>query len=155
MTQAAITAEIVTLLSAVSSVPAANVDNHYVWANTFSNFRESHEDDDNDVIHHWDVRRLATKEEWWQAQHVQRTHQYELRGLYSLDDAGATETTFQSVVEDVMLKFRRETTLTNNAQVAGPAQLVEFGEISDKAGVLLHQARIQLVIIELITTEPR
>ncbi|MBI3089276.1 MAG: hypothetical protein HYY96_01300 [Candidatus Tectomicrobia bacterium] len=105
------------------------------------------------IINFWTITRRETAERWDAVQHVVRRHTYLLRGYYGIDDSAATEKTFQSLVESVMTAFRTKTTLNNVAELVQPPQLEKL-DAERFSGLLVHHARVKLLVEERVQAAP-
>ena len=99
-------------------------------------------------IRGWYVRRLSTVETSAALGRFEETHQWLIRGFMAIDDASASEKTFDDLIEAIRARFRANESLGGLiASVVAPggkgvdlveSQPVLFG------GVLCHSARLQL-----------
>lgn len=96
----------------------------------------------------WHVRRVATAEKSPVLGRWYTTHDWEIRGFMGLDDAGASETVFDGLIEAIRAAFRADESLgvvglaTVDPAVAG-IQVTESGPVMF-GGVLCHGARLAL-----------
>lgn len=94
-------------------------------------------------IHGWTVTREKTLERFLAGSSSERIHEMVLRGYYAVDDAGASEKTFQDLIETICSALRPKTTLGGKAdQVEAPLQ-VSIVEPRDFGGVLCHYAELR------------
>ncbi|MHB9075857.1 MAG: hypothetical protein ACYC6G_20340, partial [Desulfobaccales bacterium] len=97
----------------------------------------------NGRIQGWHITRKGTKETWDSLPAVDRGHTYEIVGIYTLNDAAASEKAFQELVEKVMSLLRFDFDLGGNCTLAGPLTL-ETVEPRMFGSVLCHVAVIKL-----------
>lgn len=97
----------------------------------------------NDRVQGWHITRKATAESWDNLPTVNRNHTYEMVGIYALNDAAASEKTFQELVEKVMGLLRFDFTLGGNCLLVGPLNLKTL-EPRVFGSVLCHVAVIEL-----------
>jgi hypothetical protein len=101
-------------------------------------------------LHSWTITRTRTTAEYRTNTQTERRHTFVLRGYYALEDAAASEKTFQDLVESIEATFRGNDTLNDSAELVGPLQ-VERVEPVLFAGVLCHFAELSLWAQELVT----
>lgn len=101
----------------------------------------------NDKFNGWHITRRATPENWGDLPTVKRHHSFEIAGIYALNDADASEKTFQNLVEQVMNLFRFDFELGGHCLMAGPLNL-ETLEARMFGAVLCHVAVIKLPVQE-------
>ena len=97
----------------------------------------------------WTVSRRATSERHLTSLENEREYIFRLRGYMQINDAAATETTFQEMIEDVCDDFRETYTLDATAELAEPPQVLTVEERAF-ASVLCHYCEIEIRCIERI-----
>ncbi len=97
----------------------------------------------NGRIQGWHITRKATPESWDNLPAVERQHNFEIVGIYALNDAAASEKAFQELVERVMGLLRFDFELGGHCLLAGPLNL-ETLEPRMFGTVLCHVAVIKL-----------
>ena len=98
-------------------------------------------------INGWVITRVRTVTETASSTHEVRRHDFAIRGYYGLQDASASELTFQALVESICAKFREDQTLEGTAQFSEPVQ-VELVDLRMFGGVLCHVAELKLTAEE-------
>ena len=96
----------------------------------------------------WHVRKLSTRRQSPARGRYIVTHRWQIRGFMALDDAAATEKTFDDLVEAVELAFQADTDLGGVVGITivddeAGIQVVESIPVLF-AGVLCHSARLIL-----------
>lgn len=96
----------------------------------------------------WHVRRVATREQYIAVSRWVVDHDWQIRGFMGIDDADATEKTFDALIESIRTAFRDDETL--GALVAACLKdetevisVLDSGPVM-LAGTLCHAARLAL-----------
>lgn len=146
MPYAAIRDAIVTILQGVSGVE--NVYGYERYSADLSGLRALY--NGTGTLHGWNVTRERTPATYRTNTQTERRHRFILRGYYALDDAAASEQTFQELVEAIEAVFRDADTLAGTAEVAGPLQVERVVPVMF-AGVLCHHAELSIEAQELVS----
>ena len=99
----------------------------------------------NGKLNGWAISRRATPEEWATMPVVERSHEFHISGIYSLNDAAASEKAFQDLVEAVAAALRNDPNLGGTCIEAGPVN-VEVVEPRMFGSVLCHYCLIKLPV---------
>jgi len=129
------------------------VHNYERYAKREADFQAFYKDTTNNRILGWNFSRVSTAELDLDNGGVRRVYTWRIRGFMSIDDADASERTFQELIETICSTFRTNPTLglqdtetKNLAQEDGPAGIqVDAVEPVMFAGVLCHRATLTLV----------
>lgn len=88
------------------------------WKDFLALFKDS-----NNKIHGWMITRISTAQSCLaQGSQLTKTHHIRIIGVYGLKDADDTETTFQTIVENVVTKFSTDDTLGGACWTCTPLQ---------------------------------
>lgn len=109
------------------------------WTEMLAHYKSS------GVLNGWAITRRGTSEDWDNMPVVERYHNFEISGIYSLSDATASEKTFQNLVDAVAAALRNDQTLGGACIVAGPVN-VEAVEPRMFGSVLCHYCLIKLPV---------
>lgn len=101
-------------------------------------------------IRFWDISRTKTLEVNKVSKENLRTYTFRIRGFMSLDDANASETTFQNLIELVCAKFRNVPTLNGTAENISPLSVAMVGHCM-VGDVLCHQCEGYLEVEDAVT----
>ena len=106
-------------------------------------------------INGWTISREATESEWEFHTTNRLRHVFRIKGYYAVDDAAASEKTFQALVDEVRKAFNGHETLSGDALISGPCQIDYVGirEIAPDTGYYLHVAELTLAAEERETKE--
>ena len=98
-------------------------------------------------IQFWFLTRESTAAEDLGPQFTTRRHTLALHGYYGVQDAAASEKTFQALVESVVAALGANRALNQSARHSGPAQVraVDFRVLNN---VLCHHAELALEVEE-------
>ena len=99
------------------------------------------------AIQFWFVTREATAGEDLGPQFTARKHTLALHGYYGVNDAAASEKTFQALVESVVAALAADRHLSQTARHSGPAQ-VRALDLRVLNNVLCHHAEVALEVEE-------
>ena len=138
MSEPVILEQIQVILGAVSGVGV--VHDYERWADTWEKFLEHFKTGDG-KINGWTISRFKLDEICESSSHDLTVHHYRIRGHYGLNDAEASERTFQGIVDAVVAAFRANYRLNDTAHNTTPlaATVIEnrtFG------GVLCHYCEL-------------
>jgi len=151
MSESAIRTQIYTILNAVTDI--GKVYDYERWAADWATFINLFKTtiDDVDQIRGWEIGRTAALEsgtgEDASIGQTDRSHRFLIRGYMAVNDASATEKTFNSLIESIADAFRGNLTLDDSAQDHDFIQ----GEVIDHrlfGGVLCHYAELSLTVHE-------
>lgn len=159
MSEALIRAQIKAVVEAVSG--AGMVYSYQRWASEYKAFLTLFKDT-GDKINGWVITRLQSRQNRMTQGEKERAHIYALRKYYGLNDADASELTFNSHIEAVVNAFNSEaneslndTCLTINPDwgpMSGAVGLqVEIIDMRMFGSVLCHFADCRLGVIETIS----
>ena len=95
----------------------------------------------------WDISRIRTPEISKVDMVNSRQYTFRIRGFMSLNDAAASEKTFQELIEAVCDKFRGKPTLEGDAVDSNPVQVDNVGHAM-VGDVLCHMPECTLTIEE-------
>ncbi len=148
MSETTIRQQIFTILSAVAGV--GMVYDYERWSNDWGQFIALFKDPATDSILGWEISRAGVQGNNISNIEEDATHTYLLRGYMSVQDAAATEKTFNTLVETVRAAFRGNHTLNGACYDAGPASATVI-DTRMFGGVLCHYAEIRLPVNEILT----
>jgi len=131
-----------TLLSGVAGIGV--VHDYERWAANWTDLLSYYQK--NGKLNGWAITRRSTAAEWVAEPLVERTHTFEITGIYSLKDTDASEKTFQDLIEAIDAAVRFDHTLGGNCLVAEPLQ-VETVEARMFGSILCHVAVLQLSVV--------
>ena len=101
-------------------------------------------------IRFWDISRTKTTETPQVSKANTRKYTYKIRGFMSLNDAAASETSFQALIELGCAVFRSKPTLDGAAVDASPLQVDNVTHV-EVGGILCHMAECSIVVEEDIS----
>lgn len=139
MSEAALRSYIVSLVESVSGIGV--VHDYERWAAQWSDLLALYKT--NNVLNGWYVTRRRTEAQWEAMPVIRRRHEFEVCGIYSLDDSAGSEKTFQALIEAIDAAVRFDHSLGGNAIIAGPLQVEEV-EARMFGSVLCHYCRLLL-----------
>lgn len=138
------------LKTKITGIAGSGVVHDYErFAQEQSKFKTLYLDTAASRIHGWHIRRAATREKHLAVGRYLVEHTWHVRGFMSLDDADATEKTFDIEVEAFRDAIREDDTLGTliasmiTEEQAG-AQVLDSGPVMF-AGVLCHAVRMALI----------
>jgi hypothetical protein len=137
---------IVALVQGVTGIDV--VHGYERWASDLPGLRALYTT--NSKLHGWNVTRDRTVATYRTNTQTERRHRFVVRGYYALDDAAASEQTFQGLIEAIEAAIRNDDTLGGTAEVAGPMQVQEVRPVMF-AGILCHTAELVIEAQELVT----
>jgi len=146
MSQADILAEIKTIVSAVSGIGAV----HDYERSSRSPAEWLDMMTAGGKINGWTISREATESDWEYITTNRLRHVFRIKGCYAVDDAAASEKTFQALTDAVRKAFNGKETLNGDALLSGPCQIdfVGIREIAPDSGYYLHVAELTLTAEE-------
>lgn len=150
MSYSGIIAQINIILSSATGLSTAKIYNYDRLSRQWDEYISSFKDTTNNVVHGWTITRnkLAEMPEASRTNTVTTT--WILRGYYSLGSSGATETTFQGIIDNIRTAFISKTDLNNSCLTTSPIQ-VDIIEPRMFGDVLCHYAELRLETIEEVT----
>lgn len=101
-------------------------------------------------IRFWDISRVRTSEKHQVSVANTRTYTFRVRFFMSLNDASATEKTFQGLLELVCAVFRNVPTFNGLAVDSTPLQVDSVGHVQ-VGDVLCHMAECSIMVEEDIS----
>lgn len=128
MSEAAIREQMAVILGAVEGIGV--VHQYQRWAATWEKFLDLFKDPDG-VINGWCITRTSTTEHWITNIKYERVLEFVIRGYYGVNDAKASEISFQQIIEDICEAFRCNDTLNGTCETIAP----QFGPLNGMAGV--------------------
>lgn len=144
MGQSEIRAQLAAMLGAVEGMGI--VHEYERFAKEWSRFLDFFKAPDGS-INGWMISRQATPARRDNIPTIERRHKFILRGFYGLNDAAASELTFQDLVDRVQAAFDNDNTLGGTVLDSGPAQ-VEIVENRVFGNLLCHCAEISIEAVE-------
>lgn len=99
-----------------------------------------------DQIRGWEISRRACPESLQTLGEVDRPQNYIIRGYMGLNDAAATEKTFNTLIEAIAAALRSNLTLNHVANLGHDYLQVERIEARMFGGVLCHYAELGLIV---------
>lgn len=150
MSYTTILAEIKTILEGISGIGTVHDYKRFSDNVTTLNNRAV----SSSKFHVWFITRRAAPSTSSGSTQVFREHEFVLEGWYAIDDANASEKTFQALCDTIMDEFNSSTNILLNGtadNIRSP-QLEEFTiEGETLAGVLCHKAIIIVYADEEVT----
>lgn len=148
MSEAAIRAAIKTVLEAVTGI--GPVHDYERYSRSLAIWLELMRPVSGLSVHGWVCHRESSGAMLDTMPTVHRTHRYRITGIYELDDATATEKTFQALIELIFAAFLVDT------QLGGVCESVEPLDIQDVSALeyqnkLYHVADCLLIVHERAT----
>jgi len=115
------------------------------WKGFFNLFKS------NSTYHGWMITRTSTTEDRrFETDHNLRTYTFKIVGFYPLNDAKATEKTFQDLIEAICTTFRTNYNLNGKCLDSDPPE-VSVVENRMFGSIVAHYAEIILRVKERIT----
>jgi len=147
-----ILAQIKTYLLTVTGI--GNVHDYNRNFKNITDFNSGFKSSTADVICGWWISRERSAETGQEEiGYNQRRHTFVIRGIYSYDDASASEKTFQALVESVCDVFRDVHTMNGTAFDSSPVNvdLVDIRMIGKGDGeVMCHYAELRIDVVEIL-----
>lgn len=152
MSVAEITTAIKTTIESVVGIGPVHV--YERWSRSYGRFFELMRDN-NGLVNGWMISRKSTQEIMGLMGGINdRYHRFEIRGIYALDDENASESAFQSLVENICDAFRPDYTLGGVCQStisqSGSAgiQVAEIDVTDFESETLYHVCTLVLDVIQ-------
>lgn len=145
MSYATINAAIKTLLEGVSGI--GRVHAYDRWVKSKEEIKQELYHENSRRLHAWMISRFKLEEADASKSHNDTRHHIRLRGVYAHNDADASETAFQALVDSVCAAIRADFDLGGTSKYTTPpaAPVIDLRSI---AGVLCHHCEIHLVVTE-------
>lgn len=107
------------------------------------------------LVNGWEVYRVSTETKRYTLPTQEREHKFKIAAVYTHNDAGASEETFQNLLDAVFNAFKSNHTLNSTALNSEPLQLdsVTADELLNTSGGsagLYHFAEMTLVATERV-----
>jgi hypothetical protein len=137
--------EIANLLATVPNVGAVHQWQRYLKAKEEQ--QEAFVDPAQEKICTWTIARESFTDEQSCTQTNTQRSLYVLRGYMSVNDSEHSEHLFQVLIDEIIDKFRPQTTLNDNVETTEPlqARLIGYGEY---CGVFCHVAELTMIVQE-------
>lgn len=145
MSEVLVRAQVKSILSGVTGMGI--VHDYERWSRSLAEFESLMTK--SGVINGWMIHRQSSSAEYnTNASHLV-THTYKISGIYALDDANASEITFQALLELVYAAFKADVTLAGTALRHKQIQIdnVDTNEYGNR---LFHTAELTLVVEEQV-----
>ena len=141
-----IIAAIKTIMLGVSGVEIVHEYQRFAadWTKFLSLFKDS-----SDRINGWMITRESTPEDRDTYPTLRRQHRFVIRGFYGLNDAEASETTFQTLVERIQTAFDVDPVLGGTVINSEPLQ-VDKVDARVFGSVLCHYAELSIAAHERV-----
>jgi hypothetical protein len=150
MSYATVIAQIETILKSATGVISATVYTYQVLVRDQATYISKFKDTTNNVIHGYIITRNSFSETSEGAgKTMTRTSKWVIRGYYSIGSAGATEITFQGIVDNIATKFGENPRLNNTVLLTDNFSLDNF-DSGMWGDVLCHYAEMSLTTQEQI-----
>jgi len=150
MSYSTVVTAIDTIIKTATGVVDANVYTYDRLAVSWKEYLDSFKDATNSVIHGYAITRNKVEEMPEASRENTINTTWLIRGYYSLGSQGATETTFQGILENIRTVFRNDPRLTNTVLTCTPLQIDIF-EARMFGDVLCHYAEMRLVTTEQVS----
>ncbi|OPY15245.1 MAG: hypothetical protein A4E66_00164 [Syntrophus sp. PtaB.Bin001] len=151
MSEALIRAQIKAILEAVTGIGV--VHDYKRYARSIADFRKIMTPTGGTGVNGWVVSRQKTASR--QATmgpkgQIERTHIFSISGIYALDDAAGSETTFQETIDAIFEAFKANGTLNGTAISHQQIQVedVDVTPESELGDDLYHTADLTLEVLE-------
>lgn len=103
------------------------------------------------VVNGWTVCRKSTSSEWSAMSTVQRIYNFEITGMYQLDDENASEINFQALLDAIFDKFITDCTIGGTCLNSDPINIADVGDNDFGTETSYHTALLHLTCYEDIT----
>lgn len=137
--------EVKGILAAVNGAGKVNAYRRAVSADV--DLLAAYKDDATGMIRGWDITRESTASEDHTVGATQELHTIVMRGFMSVNDANASEKTFQDLIESVRAAFRAKRNLNGSAIDSTPMQ-ARTVSAATIGGVLVHYCELTIVAQE-------
>ncbi len=150
MSETAIRAKIKSIMDTVTDI--GKVHDYERWTADWSQFLNLFKANigGKDQIRGWEILRKSAPAEYIDNVEEMTKHLFIVRGYMGVQDASATEKTFNVLIEAVRAKFRFNFTLDGLCELAGPVS-VDLVEVRSFGGTLCHYCELSLPAQELFT----
>jgi len=101
-------------------------------------------------INGWMIHRASTDSKRETLPLVDRYHTFKITAIYELDDAAASEVTFQAILDAIFEAFKSKNTLNGTALDSEPIN-IDSVETEEYGNRLFHTAVLTLVVHERTT----
>ena len=98
-------------------------------------------------VNGWMITRKSTPAERDTMPTINRAHLFKIMAIYDLDDAAASEITFQAILDAIFDAFKSNYNLNGTAQNSEPVQ-IEDVDVDEYGGKLFHTAELSLSVNE-------
>jgi hypothetical protein len=149
MSYATVIAQIETVLKSATGVVSATVYTYQVLAREQSVYISKFKDTTNNVIHGYIITRQNFSTTGEAGRSNTRTTKWIIRGYYALGNAGATETTFQGIIDNIETKFGANPRLNGSVLTTENFNLENF-DAGMWGEVLCHYAEMSLITTEQV-----
>jgi hypothetical protein len=145
MSEATIRAQIKTVVESVAGIGAVHDYQRYSrsWAALKAMYTAS------GTVNSFTIYRIGCQTERDTMPTLLRHHAFRLDGIRELDDAAATEKTFQTLLDALFTAFKNNQTLSGTCQNVDPLQIDQIG-VEDLEQTLYHVASCSLVCHERV-----
>jgi hypothetical protein len=150
MSYSTVSSAIDTILKSATGVVDANVYKYDRLSVHWKEYLDSFRDATNSVIHGYTVTRYKIEEMPEASRENTVNSTWLIRGYYSLGSSGATEITFQGILENIRTVFRNDPRLSNTVLTCTPLQIDIF-EARMFGDVLCHYAEMRLITTEQVS----
>ncbi len=143
-------AAIKAIIVGVTGVPSGNVYDYERHAKDWSSYISSFKDTSNNKIHGYIITRNQAAEVAEVGRTNEESESWLIRGYYSLGNSGATEKTFQALIDDIRSAFRGKITVSGTVWDSDPLQIDRIENLMF-GSVLVHYMEARLVTRNEIT----
>lgn len=147
MSESAIRQKIFETLSAVPNV--GKVHDYERWAVDWGKFIEFFKHTAAGRIQGWEICRTGMPSEKISNIEESRTHHFVVKGYMAVNDAQATEKTFNGIIEAICDEFKGNHTLDGTCLDAGPVS-AEVIDTRSFGSVLCHYAELKIPVNEIV-----
>jgi hypothetical protein len=145
MSEANIRAQIKTLIQGVTGIGI--VHDYERWSRSLAEFLALMAS--SNKVNGWMIHRQQSTSDWQSNGEILVTHTYKISGIYELDDANASEGSFQILVDGIFTAFKSAITLNGQALRCHPIQ-IENVDVDEFGGRLFHSAQLSLSVEEIV-----
>ena len=149
MSYATVIAQIETVLKSATGVVSATVYTYQILIRDQATYINKFKDTTNNVIHGYIISRQSFTTIGEASKSNLRTTKWIIRGYYSLGSAGATEITFQGIIDNIETKFGANPRLNGAVLTTENFSLDNF-DAAMWGDVLCHYAEMSLTTQEQI-----
>jgi len=146
MSYSAVIAQIDTVLKSATGVVAANVYKYDRLSRDWNEYLSSFKDAANSVIHGYTITRANWGQEREASRSNKRATKWIIRGYYSMGSYGATEITFQGIIDNIATAFDSDPRLNSTVLTVENFDLDIF-EARMFGDVLCHYAEMSLITL--------